>query len=189
MHRIAWVVSLAISAAVASAAWASVVVALSVEELTARSDVVVLGEVASVDTHWSSDHRHLFRRIIVRARETWKGAAGPGAEVALVVPGGELDGVNETVIGEPVLREGDVGAFFLEPAGNTHRIVGLSQGFFRQESQGLVQHTGDLALARPGTSGYMIAPHGTKADSPVDVDSLRNRVLRVAESQGGRLSH
>jgi hypothetical protein len=184
-------VSLAISAAIASAAWASVVVALSVEELTARSDVVVLGEVTSVQTHWSSDHRHLFRRITVRARETWKGAAGPGGEVAIVVPGGELDGVNETVIGEPMVRVGDVGAFFLEPAGNTHRMVGLSQGFFRQESQGLVQHIGDLALARPGPgpSGYVIAPHGTQAQSPVDVDSLRTRVLRVAESQGGRLSH
>jgi hypothetical protein len=181
--------SFAIAASFIPSAWASVVMALSVEELTARSDVVVLGEVASVQTHWSSDHRHLFRRVTVHARETWKGAAGPGAEVALVVPGGELDGVNETVVGEPVLREGDVGAFFLEPAGNTHRVVGLSQGFFLQEAQGLVQHTADLALARPGPSGYVISPHGTAADAPMAVDSLRTRVLRVVETQGGRPSH
>jgi hypothetical protein len=161
---------------VASFAQASVVVALSVEELARRADVVVLGEVVSVQTAWASDHHHIYRRVTVRADESWKGSAARGSEVAIVVPGGELEGVSETVVGEPTFAVGMHGAFFLEPAGHTHRLIGLSQGFFERSPEGLIQRTGDLALAHPSGGGYRISPHGAEASAPVTVDALRAQV-------------
>jgi hypothetical protein len=155
----------------------SVVVALSVEEMAQRADLIVMGEVVSVQTSWSSDHRHIYRRVVVNAEEAWKGPIDPGTQVTLVVPGGDLEGVSEKVIGEPPFVAGMRGAFFLERAGSTHRLIGLSQGFFESSAQGLVQRTGGLALAHPSASGYRISAHGAEAAAPTTVDALRSQVL------------
>jgi hypothetical protein len=156
---------------------ASVVMALSVEELARRSDLVVFGEVVSVQTTWASDHRHISRRVIVKADESWKGHA-PN-EVEIVLPGGEIDGVGEQVVGEPTLAQGVRGVFFLEPVGGVHRVIGLSQGFFMSSSAGLVQRTEDLALVHPNAGGYQISDHGAAAIPPVSVADLRTRVTRA----------
>ena len=132
MRRAGPILSLVFLTLAFAPARASVVLALSVEELTRRADFVVLGEVVSVQTNWSSDHRHIYRHVVVRADEVWKGPLARGEEIALVVPGGELEGISENVVGEPTFVAGGHGAFFLEPAGNTHRLIGLSQGILRE---------------------------------------------------------
>jgi len=162
---------------------ASVVVALSVEDLARRSDLVVLGQVVSLQAIWASDRRHIYRRVVVRVEESWKVGACP-EEVEVVVPGGELDGLGEKVVGEPALAAGMRGVFFLERAGTTHRFVGLAQGFFEASPEGLVQRTEELALAHPSARGFAISPHGAEAASPMSVSALRARVLAVAHAAG-----
>jgi hypothetical protein len=166
----------------AGVATASIVVALSVEEMAKRADLVVFGEVVAVNTSWSSDHRHIYRRVVVHPEETWK---GPGqTEVVFVAPGGDLEGVSEKVVGEPVFVVGARGAFFLEPAGNTHRLIGLSQGFFESSRDGLVQRTEDLAFAQPSGGAYRISAHGAESQAPVTLDALRGRVRGALHSTG-----
>jgi hypothetical protein len=151
--------------------------ALSVEDLTRRSDLVVLGEVVSVEAQWASDHRHVYRRVVVRSDECWKG--NPQREVEVVVPGGEVDGVGEKVLGEPELTQGMRGVFFLEPAGKGHRVIGLSQGFFFSAPEGLVQRTEDLALVHQTPNGYQISEHGAAAAPPLSIAALHDRVAHA----------
>jgi hypothetical protein len=177
MRSVGLLVSMAFLSCFPAIALGSVVIALSVEEMSQRADLIVVGEVVSVQTNWASDHHHIYRRVVVNAEQAWKGAVGPGAQVTVVVPGGELDGVSENVVGEPPFAVGMRGAFFLEPAGNTHRLIGLSQGFFESSPQGLAQRTEDLALAHPSPAGYRISAHGAEANAPLTIEALHSRVL------------
>ncbi len=179
MRRAALLTSLLLLAPLARA---SVVMALSVEDLARRSDLVVLGQVASVQTSWASDHHHIYRRVLVKTEQSWKGNGSK--EVVVVLPGGEIDGVGEKVVGEPTFSEGMRGVFFLEPAGHAHRVIGLSQGFFLSGPDGLVQRNDELALVHPGADGYRIAEHGAGAVPPVSLAALHERVSRALSVAG-----
>src|SRR5262249_33077167 len=85
----------------AAGAQGSVVRALSIDDLARRAALVGLGSVLSVEVHWSANHRHLYRQVVILREEAWKGA--PPTHITLVVPGGEKDGVGEKVVGEPNL--------------------------------------------------------------------------------------
>jgi hypothetical protein len=154
----------------------SVVRAMSLEELTRAADLVVLGKVTSVRPEWSRDHRRILTRVLVQTTESWKGAP-PRSPVAVLTPGGELDGIGQQISGIPEVSTGDRVILFLRQRADAFRLVGMAQGLFRVEP-GTVA-SGEVASRNLG--GLSLVPreapkHEGSEPQPMPVVELRERV-------------
>ena len=67
---------------------------LDTAELTRQADVVVVGKVADVRSSWNHDRSRIQTTVTVVVDQTLKGAGGSGS-IAILTPGGEIDGVGE----------------------------------------------------------------------------------------------
>ncbi len=133
LRRASWVVAgLAVSAFLALAApvaHAALTVALSMRELTASSDVIVVGTVVDTECKWD-----LRRRIVtdaeVQVAEVLRGRVEVGDELVVRTLGGEIDDLGMRVEGEAVLEDGQRAIFFLRRRAGVDylRPVGMSQG-------------------------------------------------------------
>lgn len=74
-----------------------------VESLTAAADAVVHARVVRLSSAWAPGGGRIFTRVVLRALETWKGDAG--AEVVVLVPGGEVGDISQTVSGAAAFQE------------------------------------------------------------------------------------
>lgn len=165
--------------AVAVPAAASIARALSLDELSARAELVVLGRVTGQQARWTRDHRRLVTRVTVAVEERWKGDAP--AEITVLRPGGELDGLGQEVLGEPRFETGERVVLFLVERGDFYRAVGMAQGAFRVEGGTATQDLSELALARDDGAGRLaIGAHGGGALPPLALQELRARVIGAA---------
>ncbi|HUB10020.1 MAG TPA: hypothetical protein VMB50_23655 [Myxococcales bacterium] len=170
---------LALAALVAAApAAASIARALSLDDLAARAEVVVLGRVTAQAPRWTPDHRRIVTRVTVRVEELWKGSAG--ATITVLRPGGELDGLGQVVLGEARFAVGELVVLFLVKRGDFYRVVGMSQGAFRVEGGTATQDLRELALVRASPDGPRIGAHGEGALPPMALGDLEARVAAAA---------
>ena len=103
---------------------------LSFEEMVSKATAIVRAKIgpATGRQHGALVYSHHKISIL----ETWKGNLGTSADV--VVPGGQVGRLQQTVAGAPILPAGDELVLFLwtSPSGLTH-VIGLSQGVFQLE--------------------------------------------------------
>jgi hypothetical protein len=101
---------------------------LSTEQLTTGSDVVVVGKVAEMKSSWTPDRSRIVTTVSISVDEQLKGAAS-GSTLAVVVPGGEVDGVGEWYSHSARFRrDEEVVVFARKDKEGTLRIAGGSQG-------------------------------------------------------------
>jgi hypothetical protein len=113
----------------ALSAQATAVLALSFEEMTARSTAVVRGTAGASEAHWDPTHRHLFTYTEIRADEILKGRAP--AVMLVRSPGGEAEGLGQRVEGSPRFSPGEAVVVFLEPVADeptTFQVMALAAG-------------------------------------------------------------
>lgn len=129
--KFAWAVLLSLVAA--ATAGAAVLPWMSLEEITGRAEVIVLGMVESAEGAWSEDGRIIVTRSTVSVERALKG--GPRAQVIVETPGGRVGDQAMIASGAPVFRAGDRVVLFLEPAGAAdpgaaprHAVVGWNLG-------------------------------------------------------------
>jgi hypothetical protein len=95
-------------------ALASVVMSLTMEELTARSPLVVHGTVHRVESGWDDERAKIWTWAEVVVRETFK---GPRLATVLVKqPGGVVGEFGQEVSGVARFTPGEEVVLFLEPA-------------------------------------------------------------------------
>lgn len=118
---------------VSTSAFAAVLPWMSLEEITAQAEVIVLGTVESAEGVWSDDGRIIVTRARVSIERALKG--GPRARVIVEAPGGRVGDQTMIASGAPVFRAGDRVVLFLEPAGAAdpgaalrHAVVGWNLG-------------------------------------------------------------
>lgn len=155
-------------------ALATVVMALSMEELTTMAPVVVHGTVQRSVTNWTEDKRGIWTWTEVSVRETLK---GPRAATVLVKqPGGVLEGIGQSVSGAARFQEGEEVVLFLEPAvdeRSAYVVLAMSAGKVTLE-----QTTGPK-VARRNLSGLSFARRGAPgAAAPV----IERETLGTAEA-------
>ncbi|GEJ57870.1 hypothetical protein [Anaeromyxobacter diazotrophicus] len=152
---------------------AAVAVPASIEELARASSAVVRGRVASAAARWSADHRRIETEVEVEVASAWRGAAA--SRVAVVVPGGEVDGLGQRVDGAPRLAPGEEVVLFLWGGGaRPYRVTGLAQGKFAVKGP----------AARPDLSGLSFVPRaalraGERRVEELALDELERRVRAV----------
>ena len=110
-------------------AGATTVAALSLEQMTDASDLVVRGVVEST---WVDldEHGHVWTRALVRVEETIKGDAAVDDYVTVEAAGGTIDGVTAAVPGSARYSVGEDTFLFLtdKPSHEAYGTVAMAAG-------------------------------------------------------------
>jgi hypothetical protein len=108
---------------------ASMVLAMELPELTAKSERIVVGEVMAVRSGWDKSHKRILSTIEIQVAEAWKGAMPADGRLTLVQPGGAVDGIEMRVHGLPAFEAGERAVLFLRgAAARPMALVGMGQG-------------------------------------------------------------
>ncbi len=100
---------------------------LTIDELTARADSIVVGEVTDIACY-EEGRGDIYTLVTLSVEQAVKG--GPGNEVVLRVPGGEVGGLRLSVSDTPSFQPGERVVVFLEEAGSAFKVSGWYQGKF-----------------------------------------------------------
>ena len=85
---------------------------LSAEELSAEADVVIVGSVENTESFWNDDQTNIYTSVEVKVVEVVEGTLDQEI-VEIIAPGGEVDGITETVTNAPVFEVGEETLLFL----------------------------------------------------------------------------
>ncbi|HLK88841.1 MAG TPA: hypothetical protein VKZ18_03045 [Polyangia bacterium] len=117
--------------AIASPAWATLVLALDLPALVKRAEQVSVVDVVSVKVGWNEEHDRIVTTVDLAVVDCWKGSAAPASRVQVVQPGGTVDGLTMRVEGLPRFSPGERALLFLrfprETPGRAS-VVGMAQG-------------------------------------------------------------
>jgi len=156
---------------------ATTVLKLDLEELTATSDRIVVGEVESIES-LRHDGR-IVTDIELRVDEHWKGASDAPDSVTIRQPGGRIGDTVTRVHGMPRFREGEQTVLFLDghPDQNLYSVTGLRQGKFHiavgpdGETEFVVPRLGGVQLVEPNGGGDQ--PELKRNLEEIDASDLR----------------
>jgi hypothetical protein len=102
---------------------------LSLDDLTAQSEMVVSGTVARSWADWDSEHRFIWTHYEVAISETWKGRAN--RIVIVSEPGGVLNGMGMNIPGSTPYKVGErVNVFLYRTPIGYMRTTNYGQGKF-----------------------------------------------------------
>lgn len=121
--------------AAALPAFATVVMALSIEELAQRTPVIVHGTVQRTVTNWTVDRSGIWTWTELSVKEALKGQVK--ATVLVKQPGGRIGELTARVSGAATFEPGEEVVLFLEPAVDepgAYVLMGLSTGKVRFEA-------------------------------------------------------
>jgi hypothetical protein len=111
-------------------ALATSVVPLDLSALCREADLVFVGTVREVNVRWIDRQRDEIETAVTFENLQWL-HGGPRSEVVLRFPGGELDGIHESIAGIPTFRSGETWVIFAREDGTLSPIVGFHQGAMR----------------------------------------------------------
>lgn len=123
----------------------SLVVKLTLEELVAHADWIVVGTVTGQNSQWNADHSHIYTLVTVAVEEWVKGESDDN-EIVINTPGGEVGGTTEWVEDVPSFQKGERVLVFLQLHDDgSAGVVGGWQGKFVIENGNIIGS--DLSLA------------------------------------------
>ena len=166
-----------------SPASATTVLALNIEELTALSDRVIVGEVLSVTSDWESGRRRIISRIEVSVAESWKGAMPSARRVFITQLGGQVGDIEMRVHGLAQFRSGDRTVLFLQGPESAAQVTGFGLGVRR-----LLYDAGTarwMVLGADRTAAVVRRADGALAAAPPEsadsLTALRDRVRALVQ--------
>ena len=118
---------------------------LTLEELVAHGDWIVVGTVTGKESQWTADHSRIYTSVTVSVEEWVKG--GPGEnEIVITTPGGEVEGIGEWTEGAAGFQEGERVLVYLQLNDDgTANVVGGWQGKFVIENGNIIGSALSLA--------------------------------------------
>jgi hypothetical protein len=108
---------------------ASTVRRLTFDDLVAKAEAIVVGQVVDSRTYWTTDKKLILTSYRVQVGESLKGRALQTITVTTV--GGKVGNTILHVSGMPEFQPGENAVVFLERSGDYTTVVGLNQGKFR----------------------------------------------------------
>jgi hypothetical protein len=101
-------------------------VRLSLGELTAEADTIVLGTVIGRVSAWNAQRTAIHTDVTVAVEQAVKGVPAP--HVTFRIAGGEVGGVGMRTSTDPVFADGERVVVFIRTAGAPAVVVGRGQG-------------------------------------------------------------
>jgi len=142
-----------------------------VQSLTASSDAVVHARVLRRSSAWAPGGRQIFTTVVLKTLETWKG--DPAAEVTVLVPGGEVGDITQTVQGVAAFSADEEVVVFLSRRGGS--VYGVERWALGKFSVGPAAAAPRRALRDRRGLTCQGCRAGEADDLPLD--ELRARVL------------
>ncbi|MBS1857022.1 MAG: hypothetical protein JST11_16755 [Acidobacteria bacterium] len=150
---------------------------LSMDDLIVKSTAIVRGTVSSTWTAYRG--RDIYTHYKIQVSESFKGPAQQVVEI--MVPGGVIGALHQTVAGSPTLAPGDSYVFFLWTSNQgVTWIMGLTQGLFRLSGSDAV----DPTATRAASGELMLDPATAR---PVKDAALSMKLSALRTRIAGRL--
>ncbi|MBN1655306.1 MAG: hypothetical protein JXA30_16185 [Deltaproteobacteria bacterium] len=165
---------------------ASVIMRFELEQLVARSDVIVVATTLGWKSRWGARKR-ILTDVTLRVDESIKGKYQPSDVLVVTRLGGEIDGLGMRVAGEAAFYKDKKALVFLReiPASGELRVVGMSQGVYHfNEAQGQIvvaPDESDSALVERDSDGKLQSALSTRTEpSPANdvLEEVRRLVLK-----------
>jgi hypothetical protein len=107
---------------------ATVAQRMSLDDLLARSDLIVVGRAVRSASHYDDARSMILTNVDVLVERPVYGEISAGEHVTVELLGGTLDGLGSSVTGEATLSTGEEALLFLWNDGAYERVVGMAQG-------------------------------------------------------------
>ncbi len=145
---------------------------LSTEELTRRSDLVVVGDVESVAAAWSDDRTTIHTTAALTVAEVVKGRSAD-RRIEVEYPGGEVGDIGLKVSDEPGMKKGERVLLFLKRAAgpgdaNRYKLVGKGQGKYSIGPDGVARKR-----------GFSLVGDATQVDADIPLGTLLEKIKRA----------
>jgi len=165
---------------VPSAAGATSVLGVDLDQLTRQSEVVVRGVVKSMESRWSADGRRILTDVQIDVSETMKGPAA--RTVTVQQPGGVVGDIGQRVDGLATFQPGEEVVVFLEKWGaQRFQVTAAAQGKFRVERS--TDGTRTFAVPDHSADAGLVDSAGQAVPSrlqTLELSELRSRVKRAS---------
>lgn len=172
---------------VAGPASATIMVPLSLEDLTGDASAIVRARVVDRSAAWDDQRQRIYTTTVLDVTETVWSAAPLGRQVRVRTLGGEVGEVGMKVAGTPDLKLGEEVLLFLRDdarAAGAFAVIGMNQGRFsmRTDSAGRLIATPTwegIAFAKPGKDGVLRV--GAEHEKPTEQPylELRAKILAI----------
>jgi hypothetical protein len=168
---------------VSSAALATVMEPLSLEQMTGEADVIVRGTCTGKRVYESQGM--IFTEYAISVQDVFKGV--PAREVRVRQPGGELNGKGIYIPGAARFAPSEEALVFLgKNIGGSRDVVGWSQGKFhvyydeQSKTRFAVQDLQGLSVVKKST-GEIIGPEASRFELGKLTSQLREMVAKEKE--------
>ncbi|MFT7624558.1 MAG: hypothetical protein ACI9WU_003746 [Myxococcota bacterium] len=160
---------------------ATQVVALDLDQMTDRADVIIMGKVTSVVAERPTEARGRIHTLVtVQASEVLR-ADKQAATYTFSVPGGVVGKIGQLVPGAPRFVVGQEVLVLMSRHQGTQRlrVVGLSQG--RYEVQRTAGQSAEIVSDRAGIGLVLRDPQGRITDAPASHSVDRHLLVAALE--------
>jgi hypothetical protein len=168
----------------AGSAVATVMMPMSLEEMSVEAKLVVTGKVLSAQSAWDESHRRIFTYTEIQVVEKIAGDAEPRTLVIRTM-GGEVGDIGMNVSGTPRFATNEEVLVFLrqDPVeAQSYQVIGMSQGKFKvvRPEKGpveVVPSTAGLAFVKRDQGGSYKVDETISPESKMTLDALKQRVV------------
>jgi hypothetical protein len=157
----------------AQVAFATTVQKLSLQELTKKSESIIMARVDDAYSSWDAAHKEIYTYFTLRVLQPVKGSKG-ATTITLRQLGGTVDNIASIVPGMPSFRKGEEVVVFLtqKDAAGYPWVMGLQQGKYSiAEKNGVKMVRNDLAGIE------LLSKGGEKVDAVTAPDMPLNAFL------------
>jgi hypothetical protein len=143
---------------------AGTVLAMNLEQMTDRADVIFVGRVAGQRADWSADRTRIYTYVTFEVDRYLKGGGAQSRQTTVRLLGGQLGPYMVRVPGMPQFTEGEDVLLFCSGAGaRIPTVLGMSLGKFTIATNGAGER-----IVRRDISTLMLANYRTDSRQPGD---------------------
>ena len=163
-----------------SLASATIVRALTVEQMAQESDAVIFGTVSKQTSGWNDSKTRIYTVTTIVVKESWKGSHRNGASVNIRQIGGTVGQLTQRVVGNAKFTAGEEVVVFLErsPSEEIYFVMGMAQGRI-----GVTSGPSGPSIQRPDLHGIkLVPPPGSGPPCPRPFSTAQHRTIAVPRS-------
>ncbi len=161
--------------------YATTVRALSLQDLTHKSDLIVIGRPVSQESFWQFTHIQTLVRVVVD--EVWVGPSNAPREVDVLTYGGTVGDLGQQVDGAARFYVGRSMVLHLRKAAHQtgeYTTVGMAQGAWLVNGSNAPNSVNDdCTITRPGIDRVVVDPNAPSAN-PRTLGELRQAIAEAA---------
>ncbi|MBI4820563.1 MAG: hypothetical protein HY791_30125 [Deltaproteobacteria bacterium] len=178
------------SVAVPVVAGATVMLPLSIEDMSKEALAVVRARVLQREADWDARHSRIYTHTRLEVLDTIHARASLPKELLVRTLGGEVGEVGMKVAGTPIFADGEEVVVFLRAdpeVATEYQVIGMAQGklHVRRTAKGLamvVPSLEGLAFVRPDQNGTLKATEEGPSDAEMALGVFEGRVKKAVES-------